>query len=87
MSPAVDDDDELHKVAQTTWPKVCRHVHISPCGIVKNVIPKPWALVCGYNGLNSSGFRLSTRFDNQAAGISSHSTTRVLVMLTTDVGR
>lgn len=67
------------------------HEHVDtwtqqPCVMVECLIPKPSASICSCSGLISSGFRLSTRFLNQAAGICSHSATSALVWSYTDAG-
>ena len=49
-------------IAQTHWLHGQKYQHLNiQYVIVEHLIPKPWAIICCYNSLHSSGFRLSNR--------------------------
>ncbi len=71
--------DSLHgQKYMDTW---TLHLNV----IVEHGVPKPWALICCYNSLQSEG-KAFHQMLNLTAGICSHSATRALVRPNTDVG-
>lgn len=70
----------------TTWTQICGHQNNGAICKIWTCHSRSRWLMCCFTSLHSSGFSLSTRFWNVAAGIWSHSATRALVRSKSDIG-